>query len=195
MVELDNILNTALSNAKKIFSSEKPYRHIVINNIDCSRLPDINTDGKNLPKRFTETVFSKLHEYDKSEIKLNLCPAVYAFELKDEQDRKRVLTEFKKAKANISNRTLPALKSTPPESKYLYVGKVEKEVGGRIVTHFGYYQNQSNHGLQLAYWAKNLQPKLDLNLHVFRFKQNFKPYIGAMEVIMAKELKPIIGKH
>ena len=54
---------------------------------------------------------------------------------------------------------------------------------------------QGNHGLQLAYWIKDILPAIKIRVHIFRFDKKFKPYLTAFEVIMAKELKPIIGKH
>ena len=192
---LSDILNEKLTDARILFEKEKLYRHIVIKDIDCSKLPPVGTDGKALPKDLIEKVFYPLHQFDETEIQINACPSVYLFELSDESDYKRTIDAFKKAKKEIKHRELPALKNKIPKSKYLYVGKVESEVGGRIVTHLGYYQIKRNHGLQLALWARDLQPSLKLNIHVFRFQIDFKPYVAAMEVVMAKELNPLIGKH
>lgn len=192
---MERILNNKLREARLLFEKETFYKYILINDIDCSELPSSDTDGKELPKAIIDRIFKPLHSFDDSEIEINSCPAVYAFELCNENDRDRVLGAFIETKKITTDRKLPALKKKPPYSKYLYVGKVEKEVGGRIVTHLGYYQSNGNHGLQLAYWARELKPKVKVNLHVFRFIEEFRPYVSAMEVILAKELNPIIGKH
>ena len=195
MKTISDIVDKKLSEAQELFEKKELYRHIIIKDIDCSELPPASTDGKKLPQSLIDNVFSHLHCYDEDEIKINSCPAVYSFELSEESDRERVIEAFQKAKKADIDRTLPALKTNIPISKYLYVGKVEKEVGGRIVTHLGYYQTSGNHGLQLAFWARDIEPALKFNLHVFRFIEEFKPFIAAMEVIMARELNPIIGKH
>ena len=190
------IMDVELSNSKKIFDKVNLYKHILVKDIDCSKFPDPkNTDGKELPEQLKKDVFSHIHHYDESEIEINSCPAVYVFELCDNNDKDRVIKEFEKIQKVNIDRTLPAFKNSNIDSKYLYVGKVEKKVGGRIVTHLGYYKREWNHGLQLAYWAKELDPPLKLNLHIFRFNEDFRPFIAAMEVIMAKQLNPLIGKH
>lgn len=197
MEKINQIVSEKIEKASELFNQKNElYKHIFIKDIDCSLLPETNTDGKELPEEIKRNIFSHLHQFDQTEIEVNKCPAVYIFELCNEQDRERVIKAFEKVKDQKEiNRSFPALRNKIPQSKYLYVGKVEREVGGRIVTHLGYYQSNYNHGLQLAYWAKELNPPLKLNLHVLRFKEDFRDYIAAMEVIMAKELQPIIGKH
>lgn len=194
-MKIENLLDKELLDANNLFSQKELYKHITIENINCSELPPENTNGKDLPKTLIDNIFSKLHQYDSQEIEINSCPVVYVFELQQESDTERVINAFKDAKNEITERILPAIKNNIQNSKYLYVGKVEKKIGGRIVTHLGYYQTTGNHGLQLAHWTREIKPVLKLNLHVFRFKKEFKPFISAMEVIVAKRLKPIIGKH
>lgn len=195
MTAIKEIVNDKLLDARNLFNGNELFKYIKISNIDCSELPHSSTDGNKLPDKLIENLFSHLHFYDEEEVKINECPVVYVFELHDKNDRDRIISAFKEVQKTGIDRTLPALKKQIPNSKYLYVGKVEKEIGGRIVTHLGYYQKSGNHGLQLAFWARNMNPEIRLNLHVFRFKKEFKPFIAAMEVIIAKELEPIIGKH
>jgi hypothetical protein len=117
------------------------------------------------------------------------------FELQDKSDCKRVVEALKKVKSENIGRILPPFKTKIPESKYLYVGKVQREVGGRMVTHLGYYNTTGNHGLQLAFWAKDMIPSLQITVSIYRFKSEMTPYISSFEKILADKLKPIIGKH
>lgn len=195
--KIEEALSNSLQKAKELFLQENLYKKILIPNVDCSQLTEPkDTDGKELPEHIKGNIFSYLHAFDdKDGIEINTRPCLYVFKLQDIKDRERVLEAFTNEDEKKINRKLPALKSPPPVSKYLYVGKVEKEVGGRLVTHLGYYQSSGNHGLQLAFWAKELNPPLMLNIHVYRFTSDMKPYIQSFEKMLAKELNPIIGKH
>ncbi len=194
--KIEESLSNSLQKAKELFLQENLYKKILIPNVDCSQLSEPkDTNGKKLPEHIETNIFKPLHQFDRDEVKINSCPCLYVFELHDIKDRDRVLKAFTSEEEDKINRKLPALKSPPPISKYLYVGKVEKEVGGRLVTHLGYYQSSGNHGLQLAFWAKELRPPLMLNIHVYRFTSDMKPYIQSFEKMLAKELNPIIGKH
>jgi hypothetical protein len=193
-MNLNNIINKKLLEAQRIFdnNSHDLFKHFVIEDIDCSRLPDPkHVNAKELPQYLLEKIFYKLHKYDENEGSINDYPIVYVFELFEENKTEEVINQFTKAQKEITDRRLPSIKNFNPSSKTLYVGKVEKNIGGRIITHLGYYNQKGNHGLQLSHWAKGFK----LNLHINRFHKNFKPYIAAMEVMIAKELHPIIGRH
>ena len=196
MEDIAGILLTEIDSASKIISHNKSFKHIIIPEYDCSQLPGIETNGKNLPDNLKLSFFSHLHQYDHREGSINDFPCIYAFELVEESDRHRVLEAFTKIDGNQIQRKLPALKTLNPEnSTFLYVGKVNKFVGNRLVTHLGYYTQKNNHGLQLAHWIKDMLPSIKLRVHIFRFEKEFTPYISAFEVIMARKLKPLIGKH
>lgn len=192
---IDEILNKKLDAARNTFAKGNLYKHILIPEFDCSILSDHNTDGKNLPEHIKREFFSHLHQFDETEGNINNFPCIYVFELTNDSDKSRVIEAFQTQRKQENDRTLPALKTKIPDSNYIYVGKVQSEVGGRLVTHLGYYQSKGNHGLQLAYWVRKLTPSLKINVHVFRFDVEFTPYISAFEVIMAKQLNPMIGKH
>jgi len=192
---IEEILNKQIDDARKILSRGRLYKHILIPEFDCSLLPHYKTNGNNLPEEIKRVFFSYLHQFDETEGYINSFPCIYVFELANENNKERVIQAFQDQQKQKTDRILPALKMSIPDSRYLYVGKVQKEVGGRLVTHLGYYQSAGNHGLQLAYWAKELSPSLKINVHVFRFDVEFKPYISAFEVIMARQLNPLIGKH
>ena len=143
------------------------------------------------------SLFYYIHQFDVEEGEINGFPCIYAFELLDASEGKAILDRFKIQQQIDFGRKLPALKSKTRfrNSNYLYVGKAQQHVGNRIVTHLGYYQSNGNHGLQLAFWLREFQPAVKLRIHVFRFSIEFKDYLSAFEVIMAKQLNPIIGRH
>ena len=188
-------INNSLSAARALFNKDGLFRIIDIPFFDCSILTNTDTDGKNLPEVIKDKLFKYLHQYDNDEKKVNEYPCLYVFELYDEADSARVVNAIKKTKETEINRILPAIKSQIPCSKYLYVGKVLKEVGGRLVTHLGYYQTNGNHGLQLAFWAREMSPALRLKITVLRFEKEMTPYMSSFEKLLAVDLNPIIGKH
>lgn len=196
MNEIAATLQNEIETALKVIDHSKNFKHIIIPDYDCSQLPGIETNGKNLPDDLIASFFFHLHQYDHSEGNINDFPCIYAFELLEESDRHRVLEAFTKIDGNQIQRKLPALKTLNPEnSTFLYLGKVNKFVGNRLVTHLGYYTQKNNHGLQLAHWIKDILPSIKIRVHVFRFEKEFVPYISAFEVMMARNLKPLIGKH
>lgn len=193
--DIYNTINDSLKTAKELFNRENMFSEILIPDFDCSHLPDTETDGKKLPEQIKAEFFYHLHKDDKSGTMVNEFPCIYVFELIDETDCKRVIEALQKVKSRNIGRTLPPFKTKIPDSKYLYVGKVEKEIGGRLVTHLGYYQTNGNHGLQLAFWAREMKPALHITVSIYRFAKEMTPYISSFEKILAKELNPIIGKH
>ncbi len=79
----------------------------------------------------------------------------------------------------------------PTNPKILYVGKVKYNIRGRMGVHMGYYEKGSTGGLQLSYWAKNLN--LDLQVHVYAFDKALAGYMDAFEYVLAREKMPLIG--
>ena len=192
-MEMNNFLDIELQKAKNVFAHSNLYKHIKISNFNCKYLPDKKTDGRNLPKILLEKFFYQLHSED-HQVLINERPCLYVFELVNFSDRERVWKTFNELKNTQIDRTLPAtVKNLKENTKILYVGKAERNVGGRIVTHMGYYQKKMNHGLQLAFWARKLE--ILINVHVFRFEPDMKPYLDSFEKLLAKELQPIIGLH
>jgi len=79
------------------------------------------------------------------------------------------------------------------ELKFLYIGKSEKPIDGRIVVHFGYYE-KGVAGLQLVHWANDIG--LKINLHVYEFvNKEIQPYLEVLEKLLFIQLKPLIGKR
>ena len=83
-------------------------------------------------------------------------------------------------------------KNPPTKTSILYVGKAEKNIGGRIYVHLGYY-HAGIHGLQLVSWAKQIN--LKLKLHIYSFDMKMCGYISPLELPLARKLNPLIGKQ
>jgi hypothetical protein len=189
-----NILNDQLKNAASILAMDNLYNQISVTNLDCSLLPDPNKE-KELPESVISSFFSELHSFDKDGSPVNKFPCLYVFEIVNDPTIPDIYNAFELAKHEVTTRNFPAMKSNKSNSQYLYVGKRLSDVGGRMVEHLGYNYKRVNHGLQLAFWARKLNPPLILNVHILKFIPEMRPYLSAFETILANELKPMIGKH
>jgi hypothetical protein len=121
-------------------------------------------------------------------------PCLYSFEILSESTHEGIrqkLIEYKNTPGVRANSAI--WKYTVPNSKYLYVGKVKKGISGRIVTHLGYNRNPYTSGLQLFHWSKGLS--LKLKFHAIEFIPEMADLMGVIELKVAQNLHPIIGKH
>lgn len=197
MLDIADTFLKELDLATRIISDSKTFKHIIIPEFDCSLLPGIETDGKELPEDLKFSIFSHIHQFDQVEGDINNFPCIYVFELIKKSDCERLRQAYWLVDQVKIKRKLPIMNvDSSNDSNYLYVGKAEKTgVGRRLVTHLGYHQKPGNHGLQIAYWIKDLIPAVKIRIHVFRFEKQFGPYVSSFEKIMAERLKPIMGKH
>jgi hypothetical protein len=175
------------------------YTHILLNQgfhhyelpINCETLddPELNKKTKyGLPESLKISFFQNFDQLEDN-IKSKSC--LYFFEFKREQVSD-ILEAYKAFDVQSAERNKSGLKDKPDEdTNILYVGKVKKDVGARLSTHFGYAHAKTG-GLQLRFWAKSI--KLELKVHLIVFENNLGDYINPLELELTKELKPLIGK-
>ena len=98
-------------------------------------------------------------------------------------------------------RILPAGNNNQ-DSTIIYVGvrkgsaaKTQKitNISGRFVQHLGYYKEGRTQGLQLAYFARNLN--IEITLHIHSLYNCPDEYLYILEKLFARKLRPICGKH
>lgn len=118
---------------------------------------------------------------------------MYYFEITSDNLTSDVINRVKEYSISENSKSIPAIKSTIVESKILYIGKVKRHFWGRFIQHLGYYKVNRTQGLQLFYWAKELN--LNLKLTVFEFESEMINLMEVLENDLAKHLKPILGKH
>lgn len=152
--------------------------------INCSELEDYNyVDITNSEKH--KKMFTELNEFT--------GPCLYYFEITSENLTSDIIQKIKKYADTENSKSIPAIKRTIVESKILYVGKVKRVFWGRLIQHLGYYKVNRTQGLQLYYWAKELN--LNLKLTVFEFEPEMINLMEVLENDLAKHLNPILGKH
>lgn len=120
-------------------------------------------------------------------------PCIYWFEIMGNTNPEKIREEISRYREkNI--KSVPAMrKNFDINSKALYVGKVKKSFWNRIIQHLGYYINDRTQGLQLYHWAEDCN--LTLKLHVYEFENEMSNLMGPFEYKLARELRPILGKH
>ena len=118
-------------------------------------------------------------------------PVVYVFEICPPSSPSAVLAA---AKAYEGKRAMPALRrSIDDTSPVLYVGKVKRDLWGRVIQHLGFSRTAGTQGLQLYHWTRELA--LELKLTVFEFEADMAELLPLVERTVAKHLKPLLGKH
>lgn len=83
MEEISNTLFSEVNNATQIIEEAKNFKHFIIPEYDCSTLPEIGTNGKNLPENLKDEFFFHLRQFDQIDGNINDFPCIYAFELID----------------------------------------------------------------------------------------------------------------
>lgn len=160
--------------------------------IDCSLL----SEDKHLKHDIRKSeefsyIFSTLKKYEDH-------PCIYWFYSEEKLNSKSITEAIKKIQDKIR---IPAINPKTDDSNCLYVGKATKCVWGRLIQHLGVHINQGSHGLNLMYWAKDLELKLHYHVVVFpkdtEDNNDWKSIIRLFEYAIStkSQLNPIIGKH
>lgn len=153
--------------------------------IDCKELADYNAVDIRDSQAFKEH-FIKLMSMK--------GPVLYWFEIISDTNRGEIRSAIEQYAMTNNAKATPALKKyVNLTSKCLYVGKVKRNFWGRVIQHLGFYKVGATQGLQLYYWAKELD--LKLKLHSYEFEHEMNDLIALFELELAKRKDPIIGKH
>jgi len=182
----ENFIEQFCSNAASVFAnvSKEGINPAWSIDIDCDILED-----------YTGTNIEKADQYKNwfAELKKISGPVLYWFQIKSDIDSAAIVDAFNVYKDDPSRKNIPALRNRPyMSSRVLYVGKVEKGIGGRLIQHLG-YKGRKTQGLQLFHWTKGLGLKLELV--VLSFPKEMTLFMSIVERAVATELKPLIGKH
>lgn len=168
---LDSILKNGFKR-KEVFS------------LDCSDLIDYQSSDIRKSERF-KTLFEIAAEMN--------GPVLYIFEVLSKHDSSEIVEAIRGYKSLPSAKATPAIKKKYPNSRVLYVGKVKKNFWGRLIQHLGYYDAKTTQGLQLHYWAPQLNLKLQLT--AIEFEKESEEMLALIEKDFAHHLQPIAGWH
>ena len=158
----------------------KPQRFFAI---DCEKLADSSAAELRESIEF-KPIFEDLKK----------APVLYWFEIISLTDRKSIRTALETYKDSTSPRATPALRVVSDQpTDVLYVGKVKSSFPNRLLQHLGYFGVPATQGLQLRHWARDLD--LQLTLNVIEFEAGMAELMAVLEYALAKELRPLIGKH
>lgn len=124
-------------------------------------------------------------------------PVLYWFEI----DETKIIAEkvrslYTEHLSKKSNRAISSYKKDyDRNSKTLYVGKVKTDFLGRFITHLGYHKSTQTAGLQLFHWYNVLDGLPALKLNYMVFEREMEDLISILEIDLARELKPILGRY
>lgn len=164
--------------------SEKGAKQIYQFDIDCFEMKDYN-----FVNVLKDSDFSDIFD-----VITNISgPCLYYFEILSDHSAEEIVKRVMEYKVTQDSKAVPAIKKNFHKSRVLYVGKVKKGICGRLVQHLGYYKVSGTQGLQLFYWTKGTNVSLKMN--ILEFEKEMADYMGVLENKLAKELKPILGKH
>ncbi|PIB38295.1 hypothetical protein [Maribacter sp. 4G9] len=120
-------------------------------------------------------------------------PCVYWFEIRSPTEVKGIWNSFGEYKAR-KLRTVPYKKKVMPEdTNVLYLGKVKKGLLRRLKEHLGYTDSVKTQSLQLIHWA--LGYGIKIKIHVMEFEQETSNLVGVFEFKLAREIRPLLGRH
>ncbi|MBS1535265.1 MAG: hypothetical protein JST78_09320 [Bacteroidetes bacterium] len=124
-------------------------------------------------------------------------PVLYWFEIDETKINanavRQLYTEYLVKK---TNRAISSYKKDfDINSRTLYVGKVKTGFWGRLITHLGYHKSSQTAGLQLYHWYKVQEGMPPLKLNYMVFEREMEDLISILELDLARELKPILGRY
>ncbi|SEA15791.1 hypothetical protein SAMN05660909_01002 [Chitinophaga terrae (ex Kim and Jung 2007)] len=120
-------------------------------------------------------------------------PVIYWIEVISDNEIKEILNAAETFK--ITNRRhVPAIrKKVSYHSRILYVGKVEKDIFVRVMTHMGFHRSHKTQGLQMYHWGKQIGLRVRFNL--MQLHGGCESILPVLEKALAQKMQPIIGKH
>jgi hypothetical protein len=153
--------------------------------IDCADLADYSDVDIRESEEF-QVLFDELEQVK--------GPALYWFELVSDHEAAAIISALNTYKQADKPRATPALRNTQAStSRILYVGKVKRNLWGRLIQHMGFYRVAATQGLQLFHWAKKAGVSLKFNYIVF--DNEMADIMPLIEYAFAKHYHPLVGKH
>lgn len=187
---ITHFLNTRIENSIEILNSiVSKQKEIYILQIDDTYFNENFFSNDIRKSEQLKDVFDELKKIKN--------PVLYWFEIdvtKINAETVRKLYIEHLAKKN--NRAISSYKKNfDIHSKTLYVGKVKKGFWGRLITHLGYHKSNQTAGLQLFHWYNISEGLPSLKLNYIVFEREMEDLIAVLELDLARELKPILGRY
>lgn len=187
---ITNFLNNRIENSLEILkmslTKEKQINSLVINETFFDLLYFDNYIRKS---EQLKDVFEQLKKIKN--------PVLYWFEIDETKiNAEKIRSLYTEHLAKKSNRAISSYKKDfDRNSKTLYVGKVKTGFWGRFITHLGYHKSTQTAGLQLFHWYNVVDGLPALKLNYIVFEREMEDLISILELDLARELKPILGRY
>ena len=185
MTEKINEISTEIKKALEIIDNNEI--EIKSFEFNCNQLKKKFHENDITKDSFFGKLFNELKEIEHK-------PTIYWFEFqKTEFNPNKIFLEFKNYKEQNRERKVPAIYKYPKDTNILYLGKSKQCLWGRLILHLGFHIDKHSQGLLLNEWAEKLNLKLKFNY--CSFDSNMSELISFYEYKLAKNTKPLIGKH
>lgn len=174
------------SNLTNIDSYQYHCIDLHTNSLKGETLPPTEDNKYPLTAQIMDTFFS---EFDRKDPDINQKVCLYIFEYPKIETN--YIIGLIRAYRKKNERNVSALKDKPNlGGNILYVGKVKKDLRGRLCTHFG-FANEKIGGMQLRHW---IDKNILLKVHIFTFNKDVDDFVNPLELYLSKKLNPLIGK-
>lgn len=187
---ITDFLNNRINHSKEILQvSLSANKKIESLTIDATFFNSIYFDHDIRESKQLKDKFDKLKQIKN--------PVLYWFEIDETKiNAEDIRNLYIEHLAKKSNRAISSYKKDfDRNSKTLYVGKVKKGFWGRFITHLGYHKSSQTAGLQLFHWYNVSQGLPSLKLNYIFFERDMEDLIAVLELDLARELKPILGRY
>lgn len=178
---------------------------IIINREFISALESDFTDfiklrekSNNIPRKENESFKKALIE--KFELlkvikENNEKPSIYWFEIinKSDSQNEKLWKKFRSSKNIGAGWWTKANNDVEFNTNILYLGKVEKNLFGRLLQHLGIAHKKTS-SLKLRKWFKDFED-VDLKFRYIQFDQDILPYLEDFENIYWRNFKPLLGQE
>lgn len=190
MIMITDFLNSRINHSREILqtslANKKIIESLTIDNTFFDNVYFVNDIRDSSPLK---TVFDNLQQIKN--------PVLYWFEIDIEKiNAEKIRDLFFAHSAKKSNRAISSYKKDyDKNSKTLYVGKVKTGFWGRLITHLGYHTSNQTAGLQLFHWYNIAEGLPTLKLNYIVFEREMEDLISVLELDLARNLKPILGRY
>ena len=187
---ITNFLNNRIENSLEILkmslTKEKEINTLAINETFFN---SIYFDNDIRKSEQLKDVFDQLKQIKN--------PVLYWFEIDETKTNADTIRSlYNEHLAKNSNRAISSYKKDyDKNSKTLYVGKVKSGFWGRLITHLGYHKSTQTAGLQLFHWYNVSAGLPALKLNYIVYEREMEDLISILELDLARELKPILGRY
>jgi|SRR5690606_21092312 len=180
------IINSITINESFISEIETEFKDFIKLREKSNRIPHKENElfKKGISDKFEELKIIKEN---------NSKPSIYWFEITNNSGltNEKIANKFTSAKKSGAGWWTKVNKTANPEGQILYLGKVENNLFGRFLQHYGIAHKKTS-SLKLRKWLKDFKG-LEIKFKYVQFDVEILPYLEDFENIYWRHFEPILG--